>query len=62
MVEKIKTDVEGITFDFENEIKFPLYFDKIELFFNFKIKSSLSTSIFIFFTIFQILEKKFYVF
>ena len=38
-----------------------MYFDKIELFFNFEIKSSLSTSIFMFPTISKILKRKFYV-
>ena len=41
---------------------FAIYIAKIELFFNFETKSSLSTSIFIFTTISQILERKFYLF
>ena len=48
-------------FGFDNEKKFSKHFHKIEVFLNFKTKSSLSTFIFIFFTIFEILKRKFYV-
>ena len=39
---------------------YSIYFAKIELFFNFEIKCSLSRIVFICFTIFQILKRKFY--
>ena len=41
---------------------FSIHFVNIELFLIFEIKSCLSTSVFIFSTIFQILETTFYVF
>ena len=41
--------------------KFPIYFAKIERFFIFETKSSLSTSVFIFSTIPKIFKTKFYV-
>ena len=43
------------TFDFDNETNVVIYFAKIELFCNFKTKSSLSTSIFIFSNVSEIL-------
>ena len=41
---------------------FPIYFAKIEPFFVFQTKNNLSTSLYIFSTILQILKIKFYVF
>ena len=49
------------TFSFNNENIFSVYFAKTELFFIFGTKSSLSTSVFIFSTISQILKTKFHV-
>ena len=42
--------------------KIPIYFAKIELFYKFETKTNLSTSVFIFSTISQILKIIFYVF
>ena len=61
MVEKIKTDVDKLFFFFTVKKNFPIYFAKIELLFNFETKSSLSTSVFIFSAISQILNRKFHV-
>ena len=61
MVEKIKMDVNRLLFVLKVKKKFPIYFAKIELFTKFKIKTSLSASIFIFSTIITILKRKFYV-
>ena len=47
------------TFGLDNKKQFPIYFPKIELFFIFETKSSLSTPIFIFSTIPQSLKTKF---
>ena len=60
MVEKI-TDVDRLLFVMMIKNEFPIYFAKIELFFNFEIKSSLSTSVFIFSNISKIFETKCYV-
>ena len=48
--------------DKNGEKNVPIYFAKIELFFNFETKSNLSTLVFIFSTISQILNRTFYVF
>ena len=48
MAEKIKTDVDSLLLMLIMKTNFPIYFAKIELFFNFKTKISLSTSVFIF--------------
>ena len=48
-------------FDFDNKKKCPIYFSKIEHFFNFETISSLSTSVFIFYTISQILNRTFHI-
>ena len=61
MVEKIKTDVDGLLFVLTVKKNFPIYFAKFELFFNLDTKSSLFTSIFIFSTISQIFKRKMYV-
>ena len=61
MLEKIKTDVDGILLFLIMEKKISVYFAKIELFIISEIKSSLSTSVFIFSTISQILKTKFHV-
>ena len=53
MVEKIETDVDQLLLVLTMNTIFPIYIAKIELFFNFETKSSLSTSVFIFTTIFQ---------
>ena len=58
MVEKIETDVDKLLLVLTMNRIFPIYIAKIELFFNFETKSSLSTSIFIFTIISQILKKK----
>ena len=50
------------TFGFDNGKKISIDFNKIELFFSFQTKNSLSTSVFIISTISQMLETKFYVF
>ena len=62
MVEKIKTYVGRLLLVLTTKINFPIYFAKIELSFNFETKSSLPKFSFIFFTISQIFEGKFYVF
>ena len=59
MAENIKTDVDKLFLVLKMENKFPIYFAKIEIVFNFEFKKSLSTSIFIFFTISQIKKKNF---
>ena len=61
MVEKIKTDIDRLFLVFTMNKHFLIYFAKVELFFNFETKSSLSTPVFISSTIFQILKRKFYV-
>ena len=60
MVKKIEMDVD-ILFGSKLKKKISTYIAKIELFFNFETKSCLSTSVFIFTTISQILKRKFYV-
>ena len=62
MAEKIKMDVDRLLLILIMKTKFPIYFAKIELFSNFETKSSLSTSVFIFSAISQILKTTFYVF
>ena len=62
MVENIKTDVDKVFLVLKMNKKFPIYFAKIEIVFNFKFKNSPSTSVFIFSTIFQILKIFFYIF
>ena len=57
MVEKSKTNVDRLLL-----VNFPIYFSKIDLFLNFDTKSNQSTSVFVFFIIFQIFETMFYVF
>ena len=56
MVEKIKTDFDRLFLVLIMKTNFPIYFAKIQFFFNFETKSSLSTSDFIFSNIFEILE------
>ena len=46
MVEKIGTDVDKLLLVLTMNTNFPVYIAKIELFFNFETKSSLSTSVF----------------
>ena len=58
MVKKIKTDVDKLMI-LTMKHEFSIYFAKIELFFSFETKSSLSTSVFISSTISQISKKKF---
>ena len=62
MVEKIKTDVDKLLLVLTMNKIFPIYIAEIELFLNFETKTSLSTSVFIFTTISQFSETKFYVF
>ena len=59
IVEKMKTDVDRLLSVLIIRHKCPIHFAEIELFFIFETKSSLYTSVFIFSTISQILEKKF---
>ena len=61
MVEKIETDVYRLLLVLKMNKNFPIYFAKIEISFNFEIKSSLSTSVLVFSTLTQILKRKFYV-
>ena len=61
MIEKIKTDVDRQLSVFPMKKHFPIYYAKIGLFFYFVTKSSLSTSVFIYSKISQILETKYYV-
>ena len=61
IVEKIKTDVDKLLLVLTMKIFFSIYFAKIELFLNFETKRSLSTSVFIFSTISQILKRNCYV-
>ena len=61
MMEKIKTEVDRLLLVLTIKRIFPIYFAKIDLFFNFESKSSLSTSVFILSTIFQILKGTFHV-
>ena len=62
MVDRIKTDVDRLLLvpKMKKMFNFTKYISKP--FFSIKTKSNLSTSVFIFSTIFQILETKFYVF
>ena len=60
MPEKIKTDVNKLLLVLIMKTNFPIYFSKIELFFNFETKSRISTSVSIFSNISEILETKFY--
>ena len=60
MSEKIKVDVDRLLLVLIIKTTFPIYFAKIELFFNFETQSSLSTFVLIFFNISEILETKFY--
>ena len=62
MVEKIKTNVGRLLLVLIMKTNFPIYFAKIELFFNFETKCTLSTSVFIFPNTSKILETTFYVF
>ena len=62
MVENIETDVNNLLLVLTMNKNLPIYFAKIELFFNFETKSSLSASVFIINAISQILKIKFYVF
>ena len=62
LAENIKTDVDRLLLFLTIKQNFPIYFAKIELFFNFETKSSLPTSVFIFSTISQIFKRKFYEF
>ena len=58
----MKTDVDRLYWVLIMEKKnYPIYFSKIELFFNFETKSSLSMFVFFFFTISQIKKKIVYV-
>ena len=61
MAEKIRIEVDRILWVLIVKTNFPIYFAKIELFFNFETKSSLSKSVFIISNIPEILEPKFYV-
>ena len=61
MAEKIKTDIDRLLLVLLMKTNFPIYFAKIELLFNFETKSSLSTFVFIFSAISEILETTFYV-
>ena len=54
----MKTDVDRLILVSITETKFSIYFTKIELFFIFETKSSLSTSFFILFTISRIFKSK----
>ena len=45
MVKKIKTDVDRLLLVLIMNKRFPIYFDKTELFFNIETKNSLSTSL-----------------
>ena len=56
MLERIKTDVDGLLLFLIMKQKLSIYFSEIGLSFNFETKSSLFTSDFIFFNIFKILE------
>ena len=60
MSEKIETDVDGLLLVLIMK-KNSIYFAKNDLFFIFETKSSLSTSVFIFSTVSQILKTKFHV-
>ena len=60
MIEKIKADVDRLLLVLKMKKKLPIYFTKTELFLNFEIKCNLSTSVFSFSTISQILSRKFY--
>ena len=60
-LEKIKTDVDKPLLVLITKNNVPVHFAKIALYFIFGTKSSLSTSVFIFSTISQILKTKFYV-
>ena len=60
MVEKIKPDVDKLLLVLTIKKMFPIYFAEIKLFLNRKTKSSLSSSVFIFANIFEILKTKFY--
>ena len=57
----MKMKVERLLLVLTMKTNFPIYFAKTEIFFNFETKISLSTSDFIFSTISQILNRKFYV-
>ena len=61
MLEKIKTDVDGLLSVLIMKTKISVYFAKIKLFFIFETRNGLSTSVFIFSTISQILKTKFHV-
>ena len=63
-LENVREEKNGnrCTFGFNNETKCPVHFAKIALYFIFGTKSSLSTSVFIFSNIYQILKTKFYIF
>ena len=56
LVEKIKNGGKWTTFGFNNKENFSIYFSKIELFLNFKTKSSLSTSVYVSSINFEILK------
>ena len=60
MADKIWSDEDGLLLVLAMNKNFPIYFVKIEFFFNFDTKTSLPTSVFIFSTIPQILNRKFY--
>ena len=59
MVVKIKTDVDRLVFVLRVKQNVPVYFAKIKLFLKFRNQKQ---SVFIFYTISQILKRKFYVF
>ena len=59
MVKNMKTDVDRLLLFLTIKKNLPIYFAKIQLFFNFK--SSLYMSVFIFSSISQIFKRKFYV-
>ena len=61
MTEKIKTDVDKLLLIMTTEKKFPIDYNKIELFLNFETRSSVSTPVFIFSAISQILKRKIHV-
>ena len=55
MLEKIETDVDRLLLVLTMNKNVPIYFAKIELSFNFEIKSSLFTSVFVFSAVSKIL-------